>query len=151
MRNLEINKSRDRHLHARKDFHRLSFYSKTAAFHVDDRFEQVQVQSSLVKISLTEHPHVRSHEILQDINHQTIKESTWFNVKQWFSDVKSLQNALLWGVYSSHVPLVYWYSVRTANTGRIEKSPSSSPPQSVKSVYSPSSRRYWWPSNPGAE
>lgn len=64
----------------------------------------------------------------------------------------------MWGVYTVNCLFninLFWFRnglcVRTANTGRIERSLSSSPPQSVKSAYSPSSRRYWRPSNPGAE
>lgn len=60
-------KFRCRHSHARKDFHRLCLYAKASGFHANDRFQQVHIHPSLVEIPLTEHSHVRSHEILQDI------------------------------------------------------------------------------------
>jgi len=71
-----------------------------------------------------------------------------------------LHSLLMWGgcavncLFNINLKLFCFWNglhVHTANTGRIDWSLSSSPPQSVKSAYSPSSRRYWRPSNPGAE
>lgn len=63
---------RCRHSHAREDFHRLCLYAKASGFHANDRFQQVHIHPSLVEIPLTEHSHVRSHEILQKgTNHET--------------------------------------------------------------------------------
>lgn len=73
---------------------------------------------------------------------------------------KATHSLLMWGGYAVNclfninLELFCFRNglrVHTANTGRIDWSLSSSPPQSVKSAYSPSSRRYWRPSNPGAE
>lgn len=73
---------------------------------------------------------------------------------------KATHSLLMWGGYAVNclfninLELFCFRNglrVHTAKTGRIDWSLSSSPPQSVKSAYSPSSRRYWRPSNPGAE
>lgn len=158
---IDATKGTNRHSHSREDFQWLRLYAKASGFHADDRFQQVHIHPSLSEITLTEHSHVRSNEILQkDTKPWNDLQPPYSKKTEQIKKHKATHSLLIWGGYAVNslfninLELFCFRNglrVHTANTGRIDWSLSSSPPQSVKSAYSPSSRRYWRPSNPGAE